>query len=460
MKRVLSVSMAVIMLLGCSLFLFTGCEKEEEEVITTNLLRVGILSDVHIGPHWGVQQHERFEKALLFYKSKGVDGILITGDLQENTDFSVASNSLEEFVDIWFRVFPDNKNNLTGERVEPMFIYGNHDVGLVDAEYWPERLGTYEDAWIKEIKGYQFVGAHYKREGSELAANLAGRAEALSEDKPFFFAQHQPIKTTILNANEGLLGTGGFMYDVLRKYENCVVFTGHTHIPITDERSIWQSNSKKGAQFTAVNCSTINYAWLESAGLSVNGDADKTQQGLYMIVDGAMVTLERYSFYDMELQYEGDLTTTNVEAAEQIGAPWVFDATQKKNKPYDYETRQLKAEQPVFADDAVLDIGGVGPTTINVFIPPATVGAPDGYSDLVQSYRVEAVDKDTGEVVSTATVATEYHVDIDANRLQSEVFLGLEGLQPNTTYEIRAYALECYQKASEPLIAEVTTKAE
>ena len=67
------------------------------------------------------------------------------------------NENIEEVTDIWFRVFPDNINDLTGEKVEPMFIYGNHDSSLVDAQYWPERLGEYEASWIKEIKGYQFV---------------------------------------------------------------------------------------------------------------------------------------------------------------------------------------------------------------------------------------------------------------------------------------------------------------
>ena len=94
--KAVSFMLAMIMLLGCSPFMLSGCEQQEEEVVTTNLLRICVLSDVHIGPHWWIQQHERFEKALLFYKNKGVDGILITGDLQENTDVAVASTSIEE----------------------------------------------------------------------------------------------------------------------------------------------------------------------------------------------------------------------------------------------------------------------------------------------------------------------------------------------------------------------------
>lgn len=455
----LSLSLTASLMTGCTR---KGVEAVPQPVVTTPLLRIGILSDVHISSSvWGDQQHERLEKALLFYKQKGVDGILISGDLQENTDFTVASGNIEEFTDIWFSVFPNNINNLTGERVEPLFIYGNHDKGLVEAEYWPDRLGAFEEAWHKEIKGYHFVGAHYTREWSETAANLVGKAEALSEDKPFFFVQHQPMQGTLYNCNEGLQGTGGALVDLMKGFENCVVFSGHTHIPITDERSIWQTDKKKGCRFTAINCATTNYAYIKNDGLDINGDADETQQGMYMVVDGSMITLERYSFANMKLQYNADGTNSvDISQVSSLGEPWVFDALQKKHRPYDYETRYQKAEQPVFPEDAVLDVGSVGPTYANVFIPAATVGAPEGFSDLVQSYYIEAIDPETGEVVSTSQVANEYHVDISPERLQKEVYIGIDGLEPGKTYILNAYARECYQKASEPLTVEITTTLE
>ena len=460
-KKFLSRLCASLLLLAVGAGLLVGCG-EEEEVVTTDLLRVGILSDVHVGFHSDYQQSDRLEKALLFFKSKGVDAVLIAGDLQDCTkSFSDATYWVEEFTDVWFRVFPDNKNDLTGERVEPLFIYGNHDVTLVEAEYWPERLGEYTDAWLKEVKGYQFVGVNYTKEGTDLVANLVSRAEALSEDKPFFFCQHLPVMDTVLDASEGLLGTGVPMYSVLRSFENCVVFSGHTHIPITDERSIWQSDSKKGARFTAINCGTINYGWLKDCSdMDINGCADDTQQGMYMVVDGANITIERYSFFNANLVYEADSTSLEIDKVDQIGEPWAFDATQKKNRPYDYDTCYLKASQPEFPEDAELELGSIGTTYVNIFVPYATVDAPEGSSDLIQSYYVEAIDPLTGEVVSMAEVASEYHVDDSDRRLKKEVYLCVDGLQPGTEYELRAYARECYQKASEPLIARVTTAAE
>ncbi len=460
-KRLISMICVAAAVFGVCTTCLTGCGNKEEEVVTTPLLRIGILSDIHVSESvWGDRQHDRFEKALRFFKAKGVDGVLISGDLQENTDFDYASYNIEEVVDIWFKVFPDSKNDLTGERVEPLFIYGNHDVGLVEEGYWPERLGEYQDAWLKEIKGYSFVGVHYTKEGTDEAAMLVSRAEAQSEDKPFFVTQHQPIKGTVFDANEGLQGGGVPMYDVVKKMENCVVFTGHTHIPINNERSIWQTNSKKGGRFTAVNCGTINYGWVKDLGMDINGNADSTQQGMYMVVDGSKVTLERYSFYDMELYYEGDTVSIKAEEAESLGADWVFDVNETKKRPYDYDTRQQKANQPVFAEGAAIEVATVGTTYANLFVPAATVEAPEGFSDLVYCYTAEAIDPETGEVAATAKVATEHHIDIDESRLQNQAYLGLDGLTPGKTYTVNVYAWECYEKASEPLTVEITTALE
>lgn len=445
--------------------LLTGCGKpaeEEKEVVTTPLLRIGVLSDVHVSRSvWGDQQHERLEKALRFYKAKGVDGVIITGDLQENTDAATAMVNIEEVVDIWFDVFPDNKNDITGEHVEPLFIYGNHDIGLVDSQYWPERLGTYEDAWIKEIKGYQFVGVHYTKEFTDTAANLVSQAETLSEGKPFFFLQHQPIVDTVTGESEGLRGTGVPMFDVMKKMSNAVVLTGHTHIPITDERSIWQASKKKEAQFTAINCATINYGWLKShSTMDINGDADDTQQGMYMIVNGNQVTLERYSFFNMKIDYTQDPPAVDITKATSLGADWEFDVTQKNDRPYAYETRYEEAFEPVFEEGAEIEVSSVGTTYANIFLPYATVGAPEGYSDIVQSYYVEAIDPETEEVVATAEVASEHHVDLSDSRLKKQAYLGIEGLEPGKTYILKAYARESYQKLSQPLTTEFTTLTE
>ena len=459
MKKRISWLLVFAMLL--SVILLTGCGKEEKAkpVITTPLLRVGIISDIHLGADTPHSRFDRLEKVLMFYKEKGVDGILITGDLQDDrTSAATAMSNIEELQDIWLRVFPDNTNPLTGEPVEPMFIYGNHDKALVDAEYWFDGIGSeYEDAWIKEIKGYQFVGVHYTKEGGTLVQKYLEQAKEASPDKPFFFAQHVPVAGTIVGGYESYEGNIIPMQESLMRSYNCVMFTGHTHVPITDERAIWQSNSKKAPQFTTVTCGTLHYAdFADFCKLEVNGDRLQTQQAMYMVVDGTQVTLERYSFTDLELDYENGEAVINSSNAKQIGTPWVFDAMQTKKRPYDYDTRAQKASEPVFPADAALEIFEITDTSAKVTIPAATVDAPEGFSDLVQSYYVEVIDP-TGNVIRTVEIASPYHIDDTPERLNQPVTLTIADLTLNTQYTILAYARECYQKASQPLSAQFTT---
>lgn len=423
------------------------------------MVRIGILSDVHLSRSvWGDRQHERLKKAFLFFREKGVDGIVISGDLQENLEINTSIKNIGEFWEIWESIFPDNRNPLTEEYVEPLFIYGNHDRILVEAGYWPERYGKFTPAWHKEVKGYHFVGAHYTQEGHELTQRLVRQAQEAAGEKPFFYIQHLPVTGTLYDAGEGLLKAGVAILPVVEKMENCVVLTGHTHIPLTDERSIWQSDDKNAPRFTTVNCSSTNYAYIKMMGLDINGCGDDMQHGIYMTLKGTAVTMERFSFYNMVLRTEPQLFS-DMSQAVSLGEPWRFDVSQTEKKPYTYETRCRESMTPIFPLDAALDIGSVGTTYANLLIPPAQVEAPAGYSDLIQSYLAEAEDMNSGEIVATSRVAAVYHVDASEKYLQDIVYMGIEGLMPGTTYRLKVYALECYQKRSAPLCVTITTKS-
>lgn len=450
MKKKRAFLCTAAMLLGLCPALLGGCTSQE--VPTAKELRVGILSDVHIGFHSTYQQSERFEKALNFYKNKGVDAIIVAGDLQDHWttpqyDMADQIGWIEEFTDIWFRVFPNGKNDKTGETVVPLLIYGNHDEDLCAEGYWPERFGTYADAFLTEVKGYQFVGAHYTKEASAIPLIQQAATRSEKDGKPFFYIQHLPLNGTVLGSSTGLKDTGITAYDALKNCSNAVVFSGHTHIPLTDERCIWQASTKKEARFTAINTATINYSWIASyTSMSINGIPDDTQQGMYMVVDGSQITIERYSFY-------GEGNTDGV----QIGRPWQFDACDVNDRPYSYDTRCALAQAPEFAADAELDVAYIGSRFVNLLIPAAALTLPEGMSDMIHSYIVEAVDPETGEVVSAGEAATQHHIDGDASRLRGPYFVALEGLEPGKTYILNAYAREFYQKRSEPLTAQITT---
>ncbi|MBQ6832255.1 MAG: metallophosphoesterase [Oscillospiraceae bacterium] len=450
MKKVLSLFLVAVMLLSViapAVSVPALATQQEQADAQTPDLRVGILSDVHLGyaPD-KVIQTVRFKKALEVFKEMGVDAVIVAGDLQDGygTDEVALEDQkyyMEEFASTWFEVFPADSG------VEPIVIYGNHDDNLIAQAYWPESLGSYTDAFRKEVNGYQFVGVHNGKEGVSAVDAYLSEAAAASADKPVFYIQHYPVYQTV----PGSFGNYSYSkdgFENLVKYPNAVAFNGHTHCPLTDERSIWQGEDWQ-APFTVVNTGTINYSGLGQSGLgssempvSVNGFNGDTQHGMYMTVTGSQVSIDRYSFAE--------------ETPVKLGQTWSFDACDTADRPYVHADRYEMAAAPVFAEGAALSVSNITDTAVTVQIPAAELPAVEGFSDMIHAYVVEAVDPANGMVMARGAVATEHHIDTQ-ERFASAYTVNLTGLQPGKTYTVNAYALEFFQKRSAPLTASVTT---
>lgn len=449
-KKLMSLFLAAVMLLSLVVPAVSMPALATEQEQTPDL-RVGILSDVHLGYAADKEiQTVRFKKALEAFKAMGVDAVIVAGDLQDaygGSEAEIESQKfyMEEFASTWFEVFPAESG------VEPIFIYGNHDEQLVAQQYWPESLGSYNDAFLKEVKGYQFVGVQHGKEGVDVVDAYLSEANKASEDKPVFYIQHYPIYQTV----PGSFGNHSYSkngFENVSQYANVVAFNGHTHYPLTDERSIWQGEDWQQAPFTVVNTATINYSGLANSGLGsaatsvavneTNGWNGLTQHGMYMTVTGSQVSIDRYSFTE--------------ESPVKLGQTWSFDACDTNDRPYTYTNRYETAAAPVFWEGAALTVSNVTDTTATVLIPAATMPAVEGYSDMIHSYVVEATDPVSGVVLARGTVATEHHIDTES-RFSSEYTVNLTGLQPGKTYTLNAYALEFFQKRSAPLSTSITT---
>lgn len=244
-------------------------------------LRVGVLSDVHVigglpGANANAGSCEAFEKALRYFCSRGVDAVVIAGDMADNG----LESQLRGMGDAWRRVFPGNKRP-DGGHVEKVFVTGNHDVegwkygyakqyGITEAknaddilalhmaESWKRVFDEeYSPMYIKDVKGYKFVGVHfnpaagYHKKGAIANFLEAHRAE-LEGDKPFFYTQHYHPKGTC-SAPWTWGQDDGFSTAALYAFPNAVAFTGHSHTPLTDERTLW-----RGA-FTSVGTASLRY---------------------------------------------------------------------------------------------------------------------------------------------------------------------------------------------------------
>lgn len=438
-------------------------------------LRVGIMSDIHIGftghadPRYcGLgqpgEQAKWWEYSLRWFKERGVDAIMIPGDLTNAFDlgkcaFSVehSRRELRQFADVWKAVFGDT-------RTELICIYGNHDqyiqaeepVNGGDQCHWRAAFGeAYSHVVEKTVKGYSFIGAHwgYEKEAGPAVAQAAAKAQG----RPVFYFQHGPIKNTTVGSDPTIQHE---VFDDglnnVKDWDNVIAFTGHTHCPITDERAIWQSAAPGAPRCTSVACSTMNYGDMEGPH-TARGENLATKHALYMTVTGKTVRLERISFWtdQMRAMVSGTEQARSFErCTRSAGADWVFAVGER---PYDLAGRTAASAVPEFPGNARAGVRRGDRFAVVSFPAALPMNKAD---DLIQSYLVEAVDEQ-GNVISTQPVYTEHHIDHDESRFSPFYETVVPGLQPDTPYTFRIYARNCYHKRSNaPLTVQTKTLEE
>ena len=370
----------VIALAVCALGLWAASAFGEAD------LKVGILSDVHLSPPERLDSQgaiDTFRRALTLFREEKVDAVVIAGDLSNDgtmTDLRVSAG-------VWNEVF--GKDEATPVKV---FVTGNHERGYFEQakkkgefekpayadglhldvrKNWKELFGEeWTPFFLKEVKGYTFVGAHWGEWRNEPAfrAFLSANRDKLGPAKPFFYVQHdQPLGTCF---GDWYRGDGPVAAKVLADYPNAVVFSGHTHYSVSDPRAVWQ-----GA-FTSVCAASIR--WLELAPGGAEDAAHRGEkykrvipdcwwepQGLIMSVRGERMVFARYDLLNME----------------KLGDDWSVPVLHGKEevREFAFDRRRAQSKAPQFAAGAQVTVsereGKKGPEIVVGF--PSAVGADE-----------------------------------------------------------------------------------
>ncbi|MBO5941579.1 MAG: metallophosphoesterase [Kiritimatiellae bacterium] len=329
-------------------------------------LRIGIMSDIHITDE---KSAERVEKAFSYLKDQKVDGVLISGDLIDGG----VREQLEIVAKTWFKVFPGNRGK-DGEIVEKLFVYGNHDIGGHKYSYPPIKTKTkewieenalsvgdnrkkvweelfkenWEPIWKKTVKGYTFVGGSWSRGPKHVDGApkwLRDHAAELKGEKPFFYIQHPHPKGTIPHAWSGDDGT---ITEALAEFPNAVAVTGHSHMALVDDRSIWQ-----GA-FTCINASSLRYT--SNFGGRENsrefGVEDPKTSQMFAIWAPDVAPVMVMDVYDDAFVFHRQ----DILSSLPIGEDWVFPWKAGTGHEMSYSERAQKQPRPQFGSTARIKV--------------------------------------------------------------------------------------------------------
>ena len=206
-------------------------------------VRFAVFSDVHTRKNADCVQLERLktglEDAYYFARSnkkyKKLDALFFDGDFVD----SGAEEEFENFTEVI-------KNHVDKNETSVVCNMASHEYGAEGKEKAEEKLRRYlkqEPNRHLKINGFHFISVSCENHCrfSDVQFDFARKYldEAFEENpkKPIFFFQHPHITGTVYGSV--LWGDEDF-YPILMNYPQVVDFSGHSHAPINDPRSIYQ----------------------------------------------------------------------------------------------------------------------------------------------------------------------------------------------------------------------------
>lgn len=383
--------------------------------ITSSEINFGVFSDTHLREEQS-EQDEKLRSGFQTIKSMAnIDAMVIAGDITD----SGKTAEYKRFKAIYDEAFSN--------KVQKLFVMGNHDyINGLSPEAARNRYKEETGGLINEhkvIKGYHFITVN--TESSELHGAFGVSAKqwlkeelemAKSQDskKPIFVIVHQHIKDTVYGSNDW---GNTALYPILKDYPQVICFSGHSHYPISDERSINQKD------FTCVGTGGFKDVGVENN--KINSEEilkGQLAQGLLVNVKNNVVTITRLDFYNRKI----------------INNKWIIEEPSDKSKFVYTDERKQKRSNPYFKNDAVIKASKITGDSANVSFSK-------GYhEDFVHSYKIEVFNKTTGKQEEEFLMLSDFFTSNSADRFT----VTLSNLSRGTQYEVVVKAIESFGRES------------
>lgn len=391
------------------------------------VLRFMVVSDVHYKDEHSVER-DRMELAIkTAYKlseaeeySK-LDALYVVGDFA-NSGSRTQMLAFKDTLDI----------NLKEETVAVLSMASHefHGEGEAAAIEKFREIYSQEPDTHRVINGYHFIsvtstnGCHFDDGKREWVAAELKKAAADDPRRPIFFFQHPHIMGTVYgSANWG----EDELTDILMNYPQIIDFSGHSHAPVNDPRSIHQRH------FTCLGTGTLSYFELDEFDKfcsTIPPGKEKAAQMLIVEADAEM----RVRVYPYDLITENFFPMT-----------WKIDSAWDPKSYLYTDARYKTTVAPYFEDDAKIIISDVTADGFKVTFDQAKT--EDIYVD---DYNVIVKTSD-GVIVRNTTLWSEYYFYEMPEKLSVE----FNELSQKETYFVEIYAGSFWKTVSEkPLVSE------
>lgn len=279
------------------------------------------------------------------------------------------------------------------------------------------------------INGYHFIsvtctnGCHFDDAKREWVAAELKKAAADDPTRPIFFFQHPHIMGTVYgSANWG----EDELTDILMNYPQIIDFSGHSHAPINDPRSIHQRH------FTCLGTGTLSYFELDEFDKVYGTCPPGKEKAAQMLIVEADAD-KRVRIYPYDL-----ITSNFFPFTWKIDEAWNPDS-------YLYTDKRYKSDlAPFFGENAKAEITDAKSDGFTVVFDQAEIA-----EEYINDYNIYIINKD-GVIVRNSTIWSEFYF-YDMPEKLSVSFDGLESGE----YIAKIYANSFWRNRCEkPLVSE------
>ena len=395
-------------------------------------LRFMVVSDIHYKDEPCVEE-ERMAKALqIAYRLseesesyKKLDAVYAVGDF---------ANSGTE---TQMRKFKATLDKYCKEETQYCLMMASHEYHGGGVEKAHELFKEIFDIPVdnhRVINGFHFISmtcshaCEFEDDKVDFAKKALKEAREADPKKPIFFFQHPHITDTVSGS---IYWADEKFYTTFMDFSQVIDFSGHSHVPINDPRSIYQKH------FTALGTGSLSYFELDEFdkyyGTVPPNKADCAQMLLVEADENGRVRIYPYDV----------LTDNFFPFVWEIDEPW-------NPESFKYTDARYKTDKaPYFPENTLLQVTDVTDKGFKLTFSQAK--SDDEY---VNDYKIVVKEKATDTIVKQSCLWSEYYF----YNMPETLSITFDDLDSGKDYTVDIFAGSFWNTLSKPVSTEVTTK--